>query len=239
MSTTSAVVLAAGCVTGCALAGAAWAVRGKSSAVFGPSGWRGRSERKALALTFDDGPSPSTPLFLDALAEFRIPATFFQVGSNVLRHPDTACAVLAAGHEIGNHSHTHRNFALTPPSVIEDDFARAQSAIGEATGARPTLMRAPYGVRWFGFRRMQAKLRLAGVMWSVIGLDWKLPAAAIAHRILSRVRDGGIICLHDGRGTEENPEVAPTLEAVRLILPALMKAGYHFESVSQLLCHKI
>lgn len=229
--TGSAAVLAATAVVG----GAAWAVRGRSSGVFGPSAWRGGAKRKSIALTFDDGPSTSTPLFLDVLAEYRASATFFQIGKNVLRHPDIARAVAAAGHEIGNHSHTHMNFALKPASVIASDFALAQTAITDVTGVGPTLMRAPYGVRWFGFRRMQAALGLKGVMWSVIGLDWKLPATAIADRILSHVRNGGIICLHDGRGTQANPDVAPCLEAVRRVVPSLIAAGYHFESVSQLL----
>jgi peptidoglycan/xylan/chitin deacetylase (PgdA/CDA1 family) len=221
--------------TAAAVGGAAWAVRGRSSAVFGPSAWRGDLKGKSVALTFDDGPSPATPQFLDVLAEYRAPATFFQIGVNVLRHPDIARAAAAAGHELGNHSHTHLNFALKPASLIASDFALAQTAIGDATGVRPALMRAPYGVRWFGFRQMQAALGLKGVMWSVIGLDWKLPAAAIADRVLSRVRNGGIICLHDGRGSQENPDVAPALEAVRRIVPSLIAAGYHFESVSQLL----
>ena len=235
MLKTSAVGLAAAC----AVAGAAWSVRGRSSAVFGPSVWRGKTGRKAIALTFDDGPSSSTPLFLDILAQHGITATFFEVGANVLRHPDIARAVLGAGHEIGNHSHSHVNFAMKGPSSVEEDFTRAQVAIGDVTGIRPALMRAPYGVRWFGFRQMQRKLGLTGVMWTVIGLDWKLPATAIASRVLSRVRDGGIICLHDGRGTRENPDVAPALEAVRRIVPALIGAGYHFESVSKLLCPTI
>jgi peptidoglycan/xylan/chitin deacetylase (PgdA/CDA1 family) len=226
-------------MAGCAFAATAWAVRGRSSSVFGPSVWRARAPRKSVALTFDDGPSPATPQFLNALAEFRIPATFFQVGANVQRHPDIAQAVRSAGHEIGNHSYSHLNFALKPASVIEDDFARAQAAISETSDVEPVLMRAPYGVRWFGFRRMQAKLGLTGVMWSVIGLDWKLPATAIADRVLSRVRSGGIICLHDGRATSANANVTPALEAVRRIIPALIEAGYHFETVSQLLCHQI
>jgi peptidoglycan/xylan/chitin deacetylase (PgdA/CDA1 family) len=230
---------AAALATGFAMAGAAWAVRGRSSTAFGHSVHHGHTGRKSIALTFDDGPAPSTPAFLDVLAEYRIPATFFQIGSNVLKHPDIARAVLAAGHELGNHSHTHLNFALRSPALIEDDFTRAQDAIGDTTGLRPTLMRAPYGVRWFGFRRMQAKLGLTGVMWTVIGLDWKLPAAAIAERVLSHATPGGIVCLHDGRDTRANPDVTPALEAVRRIVPALIGAGYHFESVSQLLCPQI
>jgi peptidoglycan/xylan/chitin deacetylase (PgdA/CDA1 family) len=196
-----------------AVATSAWAVRGRSSYVFDHSYWRGEPGRKAIALSFDDGPTPSTPRVLEILAEHRVPATFFQVGLNVERDPAIAREVLAAGHELGNHSHVHMNFALQSAQRIEDDFSRAQGAIMDATGVTPKLMRAPFGVRWFGFRQMQAKLGLTGVMWSVIGLDWKLSAEAIAHRILSRVRDGGIICLHDGRGIAADPDVTPTLEA--------------------------
>ena len=221
-------------LTGAAAAGMAWAVRGRSSEAFGPSLWRGRPGRKAIALTFDDVPSPATPRILDILAGYSVPATFFQCGENVLRVPELSQAVCAGPHEIGNHSHTHRNFALKRPSDIVDDFACAQNAISEATSRTPVLMRPPYGVRWFGFREMQERLGLMGVMWSVIGLDWKLGAPAIAERVLSHTRDGSIICLHDGRGTLKDPDTRPTIEAVRRIVPSLLEKGYHFETVSQL-----
>ncbi|MDE3199228.1 MAG: polysaccharide deacetylase family protein [Acidobacteriota bacterium] len=214
----------------------AWAVRGRSSSVFGPSVWRGSQRRKSLALTFDDGPSPATPALLEILAEYRVPATFFQIGSSVAARPEIARAVRDAGHEIGNHSHTHPNFALTRPSFIADEFRRAQDAIARATGVTPSLLRAPFGVRWFGFRRMQRQLNLKGVMWTVIGRDWRLSADAIARRVINRTRGGDIVCLHDGRGTLEDPDIRPTLEAVRRILPNLLEKGYHFETVSQLLC---
>ncbi len=226
---------AAALLAAAGVAGAAWAVRGRSSAVFGPSVWRGLGNRKSLALTFDDGPSPGTVEIMQVLKNYKVKATFFECGMNTLRHPEIAAEVAHAGHAIGNHSHTHPNFALRDPGFIEDEFTRAQASIAEATGVQPTLMRAPYGVRWFGFRQMQAKLRLQGVMWSIIGLDWKLPASAIASRI-SRVQPGDIICLHDGLGITENPDVSRTVEAVRQIVPALLETGYHFETVPQLLC---
>jgi peptidoglycan/xylan/chitin deacetylase (PgdA/CDA1 family) len=223
-----------------AVAGMSWAVRGRSSAVFGPSVWRAprpkNSGRKSIALTFDDGPSPATPRILDILASYRVPATFFQCGLNVLRLPELSRMACAAGHEIGNHSHTHPNFALARPSFIQEEFRLAQNAISETTLVAPVLLRAPYGVRWFGFREVQRRLGLLGVMWSVIGLDWKLAAPAIAKRVLSNTFDGGIICLHDGRGTVKDPDVSETVEAVRRIVPALLAKGYHFETVSQLLC---
>jgi peptidoglycan-N-acetylglucosamine deacetylase len=225
-------------VTMAALAGMAWAVRGRSSSVFGPSIHRGKPGRKAVALTFDDGPSPATPDLLRILAEYRAPATFFQCGANVLRAPELSVAVRDAGHEIGNHSQTHPNCALKPPQFIADEFARAQDTIAHATGALPTLMRAPFGVRWFGFREMQRRLRLTGVMWTVIGSDWRLAGPQIAARVLEPAdSDGAIICLHDGRGTRPKPSIESTLEAVRRIVPALLERGYRFETVSTL-CQK-
>ncbi|MGA2711900.1 MAG: polysaccharide deacetylase family protein [Bryobacteraceae bacterium] len=235
----SGAVVAGAVFTGVTAAGMAWAVRGRSSTVFGPSIWRGRPGRKAVALTFDDGPSPATPQILEILAGYGVSATFFQCGRNVQRAPELSLAIHESGHEIGNHSHTHPNFALKRPSVIEDEFLRAQAAIVTATSRAPVLMRPPYGVRWFGFRQAQRRLGLMGVMWSVIGRDWTLPAPAIAQRVVSRTCDGGIICLHDGRGTLKDPDVSSTIEAVRRIVPALLAKGYHFETVSQLLCPMI
>jgi chitooligosaccharide deacetylase len=222
-------------VTAAAVAGMAWAVRGRSSTVFGPSVWRGKPGRRAIALTFDDGPSPATIEILEILAQYRVPATFFQCGANVLRAPELSQAVCAGPHEIGNHSHTHPNLALRRTAEIVDEFARAQQAIIQTTSRTPTLMRAPYGVRWFGFREMQQRLGLTGVMWTVIGRDWKLPAPAIAERVLSNTADGAIICLHDAREMQKDPDVSQTIEAVRRIVPALLGQGYHFETVSQLL----
>ena len=116
----------AGAALGAGAAWMAWAVRGRSSAVFGPSVWRGRRDRRAVALTFDDGPSEGTPEILEILARYRVPATFFQCGANVERLPAVARAVSQAGHAIGNHSHTHPLFCFRSRRFIEDDLRRAQ-----------------------------------------------------------------------------------------------------------------
>ena len=225
--------------TGLCLAGAgvlAHAVRGRSSRLLGPSVWRGDARRQAIALTFDDGPSEATPQLLEILRGHGAAATFFQCGANIRRLPAVAREVLAAGHELGNHSDSHPLCCFRPASFIEKDFGRAQQTFEDIVGVTPSLLRAPFGVRWFGYRAMQHKLGLLGVMWTVIGLDWKLPAAAICERVLKAARGGAIVCLHDGRGCHPQPDVRASLEAVKRILPALLERGYHFETVSQILC---
>lgn len=214
----------------------AWAVRGRSSAVFAPSVWRGNPGRRAVALTFDDGPCESTPRLLDVLARHGAPATFFQCGANVERLPRIARAVREAGHEIGNHSHTHAYFHFKTAAFMHAELARAQQAIAGATGFEPRLVRAPYGVRWPGLGRAQRRLQLLGVMWTVIGYDWRLTAERIAARVVRKAVNGAIVCLHDGHALQPNPPVGETLEAVRRLLPLLRDRGFEFRTVTQLLC---
>lgn len=214
----------------------AWSVRGRSSSVFAPSVWRGPRGRRVLALTFDDGPSESTPRVLEALGRHNVPATFFQCGANVERLPAVARAVRDAGHEIGNHSYTHPLFCFRSPAFIEADLARTQEAIQRHAGLRPVWFRAPYGVRWFGMRRAQTHLGLRGVMWTVIGYDWKRKADAIVERITAGASGGAIFCLHDGRGLRVRPDVEETVKAVAQLVPRLLDEGYQFETLSRLLC---
>jgi peptidoglycan/xylan/chitin deacetylase (PgdA/CDA1 family) len=204
--------------------------------VFGPSVYRGPRQRRAIALTFDDGPSEDTPRILEVLARHGVPATFFQCGANVERLPQVARAVREAGHEIGNHSHTHPLYCVHSREAIQSDLARAQQTIAAATGGTPVLFRAPYGVRWFGLREAQRRLGLLGVMWTVIGYDWKATADCVVSRIAGRVGNGAILCLHDGRELLRKPDIGATVTAVRALVPLLLDQGYQMETVSQLLC---
>ena len=75
-----------------------------------------------------------------------------------------------------------------------------------------------------------------GVMWTTIGVDWKLPVDEVVTRLLRGARNGAIFCLHDGRSIEARPDVRVTLEAVRQTIPKLIDRGFHFETVSRILC---
>ena len=148
---------------------------------------RPAASSRAVALTFDDGPSEGTPQILDILARYRAPATFFQCGANVERLPDVARAVSEAGHAIGNHSHAHPLFCFRSRRFIETDLRRAQEAIERHTGVAPALV--PRALRGPLVRAgaAQRRLDLTGVMWTAIGYDWSLKADAVVER-LARAR---------------------------------------------------
>jgi len=228
-------LFAAGIVSG-GVAGMAWAVRSPSSTLLAPSVCRGVRTRPAIALTFDDGPSESTPLLLDLLAEEGVRASFFQCGANVRRLPGIARQVAETGHTIGNHSASHVLLSFHSAGFIYKEMAEGQRIIAETTGCEPRYFRPPYGVRWFGMRSAQRRLRLTSVLWSTIGKDWKQPADAVARRLMAGAANGAIFCLHDGRVLAERPDVGNTIEAVRRAIPMLRDRGFHFETVNEIIC---
>ncbi len=198
-----------------AIAGAAWAVRGRSSAVFGPSIWRGPRDRRALALTFDDGPSESTPAILDVLARHGVSATFFQCGANVERLPAIARAVARRRARNRQSLATRtRSSAFARRNSCCSELERAQRAIEANTGARPDLVPRPLRRPLARPRRRAAALGLTGVMWTVIGYDWNLTAEAVVRRVSGRVSNGAIVCLHDGRELRAKPDIRTTIDAV-------------------------
>lgn len=220
-------------IPGAAVGIAAYAVRGKSSRLIAPSVWHGDRKRPALALTFDDGPSESTPALLELLARHNVKATFFMCGQNVRRLKEIAREVSAAGHEIGNHTDTHPALYFKSPAFIYREMALAQESISQIT--KPKLFRAPYGVRWPGLGGAQKRLDLTGVMWTAIGNDWKWPASRISQLLLKKAVNGAIFCLHDGRELQRSPDIRATLEAVKYVLPILKERGFSLETVTEIL----
>lgn len=221
-----------------AAAFAAWAVRGRSARLLAPSVWRGPATRRAIAITFDDGPSESTPLLLSLLAQYRVKATFFVCGHHARRLPHVLRQAIREGHEIGNHTDTHEALYLRGPDFILEQIARTQDSIKHIAGLEPTLFRPTYGARWLGLREAQHKLGLTCVMWTAIARDWVLDGPSIADRLIRRTAPGTIFCFHDGRDLRHNPDIRPTLQALELLLPRWSAAGYEFLTVSELLWNK-
>src|SRR5213593_1828858 len=183
-----------------------------------------------IAMTFDDGPSATlTPKLLDLLAARHIKATFFVIGENVAEHPEIVARAAREGHEIGNHSWSHPNFAKMSQENVRSQLQRTDDAIKNATGQRPTLLRPPYGSiterekRWihdeFGYEI---------ILWDVDPLDWKRPGPAVVRaRILKETRPGSIVLSHD---------IHPgTIEAMPSTFDELEAKGFKFVTVSELI----
>ncbi len=196
--------------------------------VRGPVDWlmrthaHGARDGAVVALTFDDGPDPErTPLLLDALAELGVKATFFLVGRSVDANPALARRIVEEGHEIGNHTYHHAYLPLTRSRDVVRELMATDRAIAQATGQVPRLVRPPYGGRSPWNVRAFGKLKKRVVLWDVNSFDWRgAPAGEVATRVLGRVRPGSIVLLHDARDGGET-----TIEAVRLLVPALRARG--------------
>jgi peptidoglycan/xylan/chitin deacetylase (PgdA/CDA1 family) len=206
-----------------------------SSQIFGPSlVQRHAPECRAVALTFDDGPSESTPAILDALAEAGASATFFQIGSNARRLPELARRVAREGHEIASHTETHPRFYLCSPANIAREIQQGQRSLEEVHGAAPRLFRPPYGARWFGLYSAVNRLGLRVVMWSVSSRDWERPASWIERQVIAHTQPGDVVLMHDGDTTTSGDRRQETARATRAILAALGARGLRAVTVSEL-----
>jgi peptidoglycan-N-acetylglucosamine deacetylase len=151
-------MIAEATLTAMATAGVfAWGVRHPASQLFAPSVHRGPAARPWIALTFDDGPSESTPRLLELLERRRARATFFQCGHHARRLPHIAREVAGAGHEIGNHTDTHPYLMFKTAAFMEREILKAQQSIADAAGLQPRLFRPPYGARWPGLGGVQRR----------------------------------------------------------------------------------
>jgi peptidoglycan/xylan/chitin deacetylase (PgdA/CDA1 family) len=183
-----------------------------------------------VAITFDDGPHPeNTPRLLDMLRARNVKATFYVIGRSVDLHPDVVRRTVAEGHEIGNHSHTHRLMSKLGDSEVRSEMQRCEDAIGRAAGVRPRTMRPPYG----GLTQHQRQLvhtefGYPTILWNVDPLDWKRPGpSVVAQRLISGASSGSILLAHDLH--------SQTVDAMPATLDGLLRRGYKFVTVSQLI----
>ena len=194
---------------------------------------------RAVALTFDDGPTRGvTDRVLDVLDRERVPATFFVVGSAARREPALLRRMAAAGHEIEDHSDSHPHLnALVSNAALDREIASADDAIAAATGRRAHFLRPPYGARNAAVLAAAARHGMRVVLWSAM-LDEtspQAPPATLADRLLRQIGEGAIVVLHDGdRGRGVPDGRAYEAELVPRVIAGLRARGYRFVTLQQL-----
>ena len=185
-----------------------------------------------IALTFDDGPHPRyTPEILSILSAYGVRATFFVIGQNVEFYPALISQIQAGGHEIGNHTYHHRRLLRKTERYICDEILCTERAVFELSDYRTKLFRPPEGMFSDAVINAAKALDYRVILWTIDTRDWDCETPeAIAENILSNVKSGDIILMHDFIGRE-----SPTPEALRIVIPALLDAGYRFVGVSELI----
>lgn len=183
-----------------------------------------------VALTFDDGPSPTSTLrILNTLEKYNAVATFFELGMYAEKYPDIIKKEEEIGCEVGSHSYSHKNFNVLSASEILKEANTTNNILENILGHKVNLLRPPYGN---ANKLVKAVLSYALINWDIDTLDWK---TRNRNAILKEIRkienyDGRIILMHSIYGT--------TADAVEIIVPELINKGYQLVTISEMAKYK-
>ncbi|UCG43651.1 MAG: polysaccharide deacetylase family protein [candidate division WOR-3 bacterium] len=206
--------------------------------LFGRMVSRVNTTQRCIALTFDDGPNPPfTERILDVLSAYNARATFYLLGRYVDRHKGTASAIVGAGHEVGNHGYSHRRLVMRSPEFIKREIAVTDRALRTIGVTGEITFRAPNARKLLVLPYTLASMRKLHVLFDVLPEPsdyFGAPADVVSDFVLSRVRPGSIVVLHDGThdGWRDRANV---VAATRLVLQRLIEQDYTFLRVDELL----
>jgi peptidoglycan-N-acetylglucosamine deacetylase len=161
-----------------------------------------------LYLTFDDGPDPQwTPRILDLLEQADMRATFFVIGEQALRSPALLRRMIESGHEVGNHTFSHRHPWSMSSKLAREQVRDGARAVSDVLGQAPRYYRPPHGRNRRCMNEEAAAQGEQVVMWNLSAIDWGMLGSAprIAKR-LSHARAADIVLMHDGRNRHNRPD---------------------------------
>lgn len=217
------------------LAVASWQyARSRSTQAFGVLVDRVETSEPLIALTFDDGPTPrALATLLPLLRQHGVQATFFVTGAELERRPELGVALVADGHELGNHSYTHPRMLFRSQAFIASEIERTDALIQAAGQTGPATFRPPYGLKLFGLPYYLARNDRTTVLWDLEpDSDPELsrdPDAIVAH-VVANARPGSIVLLHVMYARRQT-----SLAAVPGIIDGLAARGFRFVTVSELM----
>ena len=190
-------------------------------------GRRGR----LVALTFDDGPGPLTWRIVRTLRRLRVPATFFQVGQMMSAFPHAARLVRRRGFDVEDHTLRHPMMGSMGEREQALEIVEQAARMQVYGGRFPRLFRPPYASFSSATLRVLRRFRMLMVLWSVDSEDYRRPGTrTIVRNVVSRVRPGAIVLMHDAGGPREQ-----TLRALPFIVRQLRRRGYRFVTVPRMM----
>ena len=197
--------------------------------------WRGPRERRAVSLTFDDGPDPDwTPRVLDVLAREDVRGAFFLIGQRARKAPEVARRIALAGHDLGNHTWSHPSLWRCGPDHTEREIGDGHAAIADAAGAPPRFFRPPWGKTNLAMFGVARRLDTPCVFWTVQPESRRpVEPAEQARRGIARARAGAIYDLHDADGVPGAG--ARLLEYLPTLVAGLRAQGYALVPLHELL----
>jgi peptidoglycan/xylan/chitin deacetylase (PgdA/CDA1 family) len=193
-----------------------------------------------IALSFDDGPwgTPPTMDFINLLAKYHVPATFFEIGDQISEFDPTGSvqrAMLANGDMIGDHTWTHPDMTSLSSASQRSELELTADAIRHDTGFTPCLWRPPYGDTNSSLESLARSLGMTTIMWDIDPRDWALPGVGeIEGNIIGNAHNGGITEMHFGGGPRYQ-----TLDALPDIIDTLKARGYKFVTLTQMLGYRL
>lgn len=192
--------------------------------------------QKLIALTFDDGPDHRyTPEILEVLKASDVHATFFMVGMQLKKYPDTVKQIVAEGHGVGNHTYHHANLAKLNEKEIMQEIKTTDALIQQTVGFVPHLVRAPYGSVSDLLKTIVSDNKRELVGWTVDTMDWDgSTVKAMRSNVNKNARPGGIVLLH----SFGSKHLGNTVKLLPLIIKDLRAKGYTFVTVDELLSAK-
>lgn len=190
------------------------------------------SSEKVIYLTFDDGPSKYTNELLDLLDYYNIKATFFCVANFAKENEDIISRMKKSNHLIALHSLKHKNAMFQ--GILETKFDIEKSLeIMNNLGVEIKYYRPPWGDSNLYLLKKLRNKGIYPILWNVMADDWKAKTTEhiIADKLLKRVKQGDIICLHDGRGANKAP--LRTINALKIVIPAFLEKGFKFKKIDE------
>lgn len=186
-------------------------------------------DKPMVALTYDDGPyTPVTGRILDSLNSAGGKATFFIVGSRIAGREEIVRRIADSGNEIGNHTYDHIILTKTSNDNAISQIKRADEIILKTADVETRLLRPPCGCY---NKTIKNEINKSFVMWTIDTMDWSHQNKdKTVERVLSKVKDGDIVLMHD--------LFVPTAEASEILIPELVKRGFQLVTVSELIKYK-